>query len=128
MKKSGKTVRIRSQHNISVESAILTAEETLAHEAATLKVGNAPGEGEEEDEKSKNERGRNALSSNLVRRKKELGDRMQGVFAHLLVERNPLPEPPTTKDKVLQGCRAEFERRTDACNVFQQHLQTCIKS
>ena len=124
MKKSGKTVRILSQHNITVESDHLTAEETQAHEADTLKVGNIPGDGEEEDEKSKNKRGRNALSANLVRRKRELGDRIQGGFAHLLVEKNPLPESPTTKDKVLQGCRAEFERRTFACNVFkeQQHF------
>ena len=104
MDKSRTRVRIRSQLNISLESEHLNPEEIKAHEAATLPMalGNGPGDakGGEEEEKVKKKGER--LPS-LTQRKKELCDKLQGFASPFLAEENPLPESPTTKDKVLQG-------------------------
>ena len=100
MEKSGTRVRIRSQLNISLESEHLNPEEIKAHEADTLPMalGNGPGDakGGEGEEKVKS-------SWSLAQRKKELCDKLHGFAAPFLAEENPLPQSPTTKDKVLQG-------------------------
>ena len=101
MEKSGTRVRIRSQLNISLESEHLNPEEIKAHEADTLPMalGNVPGDDKrgEGEEKVKKKKG------DIRQRKKELCDKLHGFAAPFLAEENPLPQSPTTKDKVLQG-------------------------
>ena len=100
MEKSAKTVRIRSQLNISMESEHLNPEEIKAHLADTLPLGNGPGEvGAEEGEKNPKKKGENAK---FAQRKKELFEKLQSFGTPFLAEKNPLPQSPTTKDKVLQ--------------------------
>ena len=57
----------------------------------------AKGEG-----KSK-EKGENAQCEKFAQRKRKLFDKFHGFAAPFLAEENPLPQSPTTKDKVLQG-------------------------
>ena len=105
MEKSVTTVRIRSQLNISLESEHLNPEEIKAHEADTLPMGNGPGDvGAGEGEGKLKKKGENATSAKFAQRKKELFDKLQGFGTPFLAEENPLPQSPTTKDKVLQGC------------------------
>ena len=101
MEKSGTRVRVRSQLNISLESEHLNPEEIKAHEADTLPMalGNVPGDAksDEGEEKVKKKKG------DIRQRKKELCNKLHGFAAPFLAEENPLPQSPTTKDKVLQG-------------------------
>lgn len=100
MENSSKTVRIRSQLNISMESEHLNPEEIKAHLADTLPLGNGPGDAEEEGKAKKKDE--NAPSAKFAQRKKELFEKLQSFGTPFLAEKNPLPQSPTTKDKVLQ--------------------------
>ena len=104
MEKSAKTVRIRSQLNISLESEHLNPEEIKAHEADTLPMGNGPGDVGAGEGEEKLKKGENATSAKFAQKKKELFDKFQGFASPFLADDNPLPQSPTTKDKVLQVC------------------------
>ena len=101
MDRSVTTELIRPQLNISLESEHLNPEEIKAHEADTLPMGNGPGDtaaGEGEGKPKK----KGETSAKFGQKKKELFDKLQGFATPFLAEENPLPQSPTTKDKVLQ--------------------------
>lgn len=96
-----------NQLNISLESEHLNPEEIKAHEADTLPMGNGPGDvaARAKGEGKSKEKGENAQCEKFAQRKRKLFDKFHGFAAPFLAEENPLPQSPTTKDKLLQSVR-----------------------